>query len=134
MLVVDTSVLVYASGVEHPLREPAIRLFRDVAEKRIEATTTPEVLQEYAHVRGRRDDRARAVRQAERFAGLLAPLTIVSGDDVLQGLRMWSEVPGLGAFDAVLGSVASTRGWPVVSSDRGFSKAPSIEWIDLADY
>ncbi len=58
MLVLDTSVLVYASGADHPLREPAVRLLRDVVASRVSATTTPEVLQQYAHVRARhRGDR-----------------------------------------------------------------------------
>ncbi|MFZ4487601.1 MAG: type II toxin-antitoxin system VapC family toxin [Candidatus Nanopelagicales bacterium] len=77
MLVLDTSVLVYATGADHPLREPAVRLLRDVVASRVSATTTPEVLQEYAQVRARRRDRADAFAQAERFAELLGPLTLV---------------------------------------------------------
>ena len=78
MLVLDTSVLVFASGADHPLREPAVRLLRDVVASRLSATTTPEVLQEYAHVRARRPDRVTAFAQAERFAELLGALTVVN--------------------------------------------------------
>lgn len=134
MILLDTSVLVYASGEEHPLREPAVRLLRDVVAARVGATTTPEVLQEYAHVRARRRDRDDARAQAERFGALLAPLTVVNSRDVLEGLRMWSLTPSLGAFDALVAAVAMTHGWAVVSSDQGFGSVDGLEWIDLASY
>ena len=134
MLLVDTSVLVYATGGEHPLRERSIRLLRDVVASRVSATTTPEVLQEYAHVRARRRDHASALTQAERFAELLGPLTVVSARDVLAGLRLWSQAPGLGAFDAVLAAVAISHAWNVVSADRAFAGVDDLNWVDLAAY
>lgn len=134
MLVVDTSVLVYATGTDHPLRDSAIRLLRDVTARRTQATTTPEVLQEYAHVRGKRLDRPSTLAQAERLAGLLAPLTVVGHEDVLAALRLWSNTPGIGAFDAVLSSIALARDWSVVSSDRGFGGVAGLNWVDLAAY
>jgi len=134
MFLLDTSVLVYASGEMHPLRDPAVRLLRDVVAGRASATTTPEVLQEYAHVRARRRDRDDARAQAERFGALLAPLTVVHAREVLEGLRMWSLVPALGAFDAVVAAVAMSHGWTVVSSDQGFGSITGLAWIDLAAY
>ena len=134
MLLLDTSVLVYATGTDHPLREPAIRLLRDITAQQTVATTTPEVLQEYAHVRGKRLDRPSTLAQAERLAGLLAPLTVVGQEDVSQALRLWSKTPAIGAFDAVLASMALARNWSVVSSDRGFGSVPGLAWVDLAAY
>lgn len=134
MFLLDTSVLVYSTGQDHPLREPAMRLLRDVVDNRIQATTTPEVLQEYAHVRSRRLGRLSASVQAERLAHILDPLTIVQPDHVLEGLRMWSEVPKIGAFDSVVAAVALAKSWTVVSSDQGFGHVPELSWVDLQDY
>ncbi len=134
MLVVDTSVLVYATGDTHPLREPAIQLLRDVVESRVSATTTPEVLQEYANVRAHRRDRSSARDQAERFAELLGPLTTVSTRDVLDGLRLWEGTQSPGAFDAVLAALSLSRSWTLVSADRGFAHVDDLDWIDLATY
>ena len=134
MLVLDTSVLVYASGADHPLREPAVRLLGDVVASRVSATTTPEVLQAYAHVRARRRERADAFAQAERFAELLGPLTVVNTRDVLEGLRIWSQTSTLGAFDSVVAAVAIAHGWEAVSSDRSFGSVTGLQWIDLATY
>ncbi|CAB4956235.1 MAG: PIN domain-containing protein [Actinobacteria bacterium] len=134
MLVLDTSVLVYATGADHPLREPAVRLLRDVVASRVSATTTPEVLHEYARVRARRRDRAHAFAQAERFAELLGPITVVSTRDALKGLRIWSQTSTLGAFDAVVAAVAIAHRWEAVPADRSFGSVTGLQWIDLASY
>ncbi|HSH62137.1 MAG TPA: type II toxin-antitoxin system VapC family toxin [Acidimicrobiales bacterium] len=54
MIVLDTSVLVYAIGVAHPLRDPCRRLIDSLRTGRLEATTTVQVIQELVHVRARR--------------------------------------------------------------------------------
>ena len=54
MIVIDTTVLSYAVGVEHLLRDPCIRLLRAHADGAIDAATTIEVVQEFVHVRARR--------------------------------------------------------------------------------
>ena len=66
MIVLDTTVLAYAVGEAHPLRDPCRRLLAAHAEGRIEATTTVEVIQEFAHIRARRRTRPDAVRLARR--------------------------------------------------------------------
>lgn len=60
MIVLDTTVLVYAKGAEHPLRDPCRDLVAAIADERIAATTTAEVIQEFVHVRARRRDRSDA--------------------------------------------------------------------------
>lgn len=45
MIVLDTTVLVYAKGAEHPLRDPCRDLVAAIADERIAATTTAEVCQ-----------------------------------------------------------------------------------------
>ena len=62
MIILDTTVLAYAVGEDHPLREPCRRLLAAHANGSIEATTTVEVLQEFTHVRARRRSRQDAAR------------------------------------------------------------------------
>ena len=76
MILLDTTVLVYAKGQDHPLRDPCRELIAAVAEQRIEATTTVEVIQEFVHVRSRRTGRADAAALGRDYAELLAPLLI----------------------------------------------------------
>lgn len=127
MVVLDTTVLVYSKGADHPLRDPCRELIAAIADGRIEATTTPEVIQEFAHVRARRRDRADAASLAHSFAELLSPLVVVGREQLDAGLRMFRSTPGLGAFDAVLAaSAVEADAAAIVSADRAFALVEGI--------
>ena len=132
MILIDTTVLVYAVGVEHPLREPARAVIAAIGDGSLEATTTPQVIQEFAHVRARRRDRSDAVDLAARYASLLAPLAVTTARSLDVGLRLWPTCPGLGAFDAVLAATALELDVELVSADRGFAAVPALRWSDLS--
>lgn len=132
MRVLDTTVLVYAVGGEHPLRDPARRLIAAVADGTTEASTTPEVLQEFAHVRARRRGRDDARALSLEYAELLAPLLVVETRHLTAGLDLWRTHTDLGAFDAVLAAVALAHDAPLVSADAAFGMVPPLEWLDLA--
>lgn len=124
MIVVDTTVLVYAVGAQHPLREPCRTLIGAIAAGRLSATTTVEVLQEFAHIRARRRDREDAARLARDYRDVLAPLLVVGEDDLQEGLRLYTRTDRLGAFDAVLAAAAGRAGAAaIVSADSAFAEA-----------
>lgn len=130
MIVLDTTVLVYAKGAEHPLRDPCRELVAAIAEERLEATTTGEVIQEFVHVRARRRDRSDAAALGQDYTELLSPLLSVTRDNLQRGLRLFETTPRLGAFDAVLAAVAATAGAAaLVSADTAFSDLPDISHI-----
>lgn len=127
MIALDTTVLVYAKGAEHPLREPCRELIEAVAERTIEATTTVEVVQEFAHVRARRRDRQDAARLAEDYADLLSPLLDVDVEHLRQSMRLFERSANLGAFDAVFAAAAAAAGASaLVSADAAFSAIPDV--------
>ncbi|HEY1538248.1 MAG TPA: PIN domain-containing protein [Solirubrobacteraceae bacterium] len=124
MIVLDTTVLVYAVGMEHPLRDPCRDLIGMIASGRVSAITTVEVLQEFTHVRARRRDRAEAARLAHDYLALLGPLLVVGEDDLEEGLRIYARSDRLGAFDAVLAAAAGRAGADaIVSADAAFAEA-----------
>jgi hypothetical protein len=130
VIVLDTTVLVYAVGAEHPLRTPCQRLVRAVAEGDILATTTVEVVQEFTHVRTRRRDRKDAAELARDYIELLSPLLIVEEPDLREGLRLFEQSAGIGAFDAVLAAAAHAAGADaLVSADAGFSAVTVIRHV-----
>jgi len=90
-------------GSEHVLREPCRALVVAIRSADVDATSTPEVIQEFAHARARRHGRSEAVALAREFAGLLSPLLVVQEEHLRPGLALYERHPGLGAFDAVLG-------------------------------
>jgi predicted nucleic acid-binding protein len=132
VIILDTTVLAYAVGEEHPLREPCRRLLAAHASGAIEATTTVEVLQEFAHVRARRRTRQDAVDLTRLYVVALNPI-VTTVADLDAGLSLFKHYPELGAFDAVLAAVAVARGAEaLVSADRAFAAMPNLPWIDPA--
>lgn len=130
MIVLDTTVLVYAVGVDHPLREPCQRLIRAIADGTILATTTVEAIQEFTHVRARRRDRKDASELARDYIELLSPLLIVEETDLREGLRLYEEGTGFGSFDAILAAAAHAAGADaLVSADAGFAGIAAVHHV-----
>ncbi len=124
MIVLDTTVLVYAKGADHPLRAPCRDLIAAVADGRIAATTSSEVIQEFVHVRARRRDRRDAAMLGRDYAELLSPLLHATRQDLQRGLSLFEQAHGLGAFDAVLAANAAAAGaTALVSADGALAEA-----------
>jgi len=107
-----------------------MRLLEAIANGRIEGTTTVEVIQEFAHLRARRQSRAEAAKSARSFADLLAPLLVIHEATVEAGLRIFERSKSLGAFDSFLAATAIASGADaLVSADRAFSSVSRLPHI-----
>jgi predicted nucleic acid-binding protein len=132
MIILDTTILAYAVGEDHPLRDPCRQLLAAHADGRVEATTTVEVIQEFAHIRARRRTRADAIHLARRYMAAFS-LLVTTPDDLDRGLGLFEQHPDLGAFDAVLAAVAmERRAQALVSADRAFASIPGLLLVDPA--
>jgi predicted nucleic acid-binding protein len=130
VIVLDTTVLVYAKGADHPLRDSCRRLIGAIADRQIEATTTVEVVQEFVHVRARRRDRADAAALGSDYLELLTPLLTVTAEHLRRGLSLFEGTQRLGAFDAVLTAAALDAGASaLVSADTAFSEARDLPHV-----
>lgn len=127
MIVLDTTVLAYAVGDDHELQAPCRRIIEAVADRRVDARTTVEVIQEFAYVRARRRPRSDAGGLARHFAIVLAPLLRPTASDLEAGLALFEHHDHLGAFDAVLAAVAIVRrADALVSADAAFASVPGL--------
>lgn len=131
MIVVDTTILVYAVGDQHPLRSPCREVIAAIGQGEVAATTTVEVIQEFAHVRARRRGRADAAARTRDYIGLLAPLLQPSEDDVAAALSLFVDHEALGMFDAVLAAatinVSHTTG--LMSADTAFASIAQLRYL-----
>jgi predicted nucleic acid-binding protein len=133
VIVLDTTVLVYAVGGGHPLRERCRGLVEAITDGRVEATTTVEVIQEFVHVRARRRGRGDAAERGRELLRLLAPLMDPGEAGLALGLQLFEENEGLGPFEAVLGATTILAGADaLVSADRAFSSVRGLTHIDPA--
>lgn len=126
MIVLDTTVLVYAVGGEHPFREPSRQLIRLIDASVVDARTTVEVIQEFVHVRARRRDRDDAVRRGTSYLALLSPLLVSDESHLRDAMTIFRSTPRLGMFDALLAAVAISAGAALVSADRAFSDVEGL--------
>ncbi len=132
MIVLDTTVLVYAVGDEHELRDAARSIVEAVEDGTAQATTTVEAIQEFVHVRARRRGRADAATLGRAYATLLSPLLQPSEEHLAAGLRLYERNEAVGAFDAVLAATAIAAGADaLVSADRSFDGVRGLRWVDL---
>jgi predicted nucleic acid-binding protein len=130
VIILDTTVLVYAKGAAHPLREPCRELISAIANDELEASTTVEVIQEFVHVRAGRRERSDAVALGNDYAELLAPLLTISSEHLRRGLLLFEHTERLGAFDAVLAATALDLGASaLVSADAAFASIPSLTHV-----
>lgn len=132
MIILDTTVLLYAVGAEHPLRDPCRRVVDACGAGRLAGATTIMALQEFTHVRARRRPRDEAAALARAYAGLL-DLLETEGDEFDLALDLFCQHPSLGAFDATLAAVAIRReAEALISADRAFGDVRGLSWIDPA--
>ena len=132
MVILDTTILAYAVGDEHPLREGCVRVLAAHRDGSLHATTTAEVIQEFAHIYARRRTREEAAALAGHYLDALDPIGAIAAD-VRAGLELFQRVPALGAFDAVLAAVALRSGAEaLISADRAFGSVPGLRWVDPA--
>src|SRR4051794_13937772 len=124
MIVLDTTILAYATGGAHPLRDPCIRLLDRIRVRAVDASTTVEVIQEFAHVRARRRSRSDAGGLARSMTRLLAPLLAPTAAELVDGLELFEREQALGSFDSVLVGLCRSRNAALASADRGFSAVP----------
>jgi predicted nucleic acid-binding protein len=132
VILLDTTVLVYAVGDAHPLREPCRLVVGEIGAGRLAATTTVEVIQEFAHVRARRRGRADARALALDFVDLLSPLIHPGESDLARGLDLFEHHETLGAFDAVLAAVVLERAHltGLMSADGAFAGVAGLTHLD----
>jgi predicted nucleic acid-binding protein len=132
VIVVDTTVLAYAVGSEHPLREPSRQIVAAIRDGLVTATTTVDVIQEFAHGYARRRPRATAVSHARRYVTLLAPLLTPTEQDLDAGLRLFQDQEELDAFDAVLAATTiAHQAEALVSGDRAFASVRRLRFVEL---
>ncbi|NJD29797.1 MAG: type II toxin-antitoxin system VapC family toxin [Chloroflexi bacterium] len=131
----DTAVLMYAAGGEHPLREPCRRLLRQVADGELAAVTSVEVIQEILH-RYTRVGRAEAGAKLARDAlDLLAPVLPLTHALMRRLPALVERYPHLDARDLVHVATCLHEGIAeIISPDRGFDAVDGIHRIDPLEF
>jgi predicted nucleic acid-binding protein len=130
---VDTAVIMYAGGADHPLREPSQILLGRVADGRLDATSSVEVVQEILHRFTALGRAAVGAAMARHTLDLFAPLLPLT-EAVMRRVPELVERYDLSARDLVhVASCIDAGIGLIVSPDRGFDRVGELRRVDISD-
>ena len=124
MIFVDTNVIMYAVGGEHPLRARARAFFLESLSSGVPRVTSAEVLQELLHAYipvGRMATLDSAIELVENLITTIWP---VEAEDVRLARMLSDRHPGLGARDLIHLACCRRRNVTAIQTfDRGLAAA-----------
>jgi hypothetical protein len=128
---IDTAVLMYAAGSEHPLRAPCQQVLDRIGRGELTATTSTEVVQEIVHrylAIGRPD---LAVVISAGTLDLFAPVLPVTHALMRRVPRLADRYPDLAARDLIHVATCIHEGIDtIVTTDAAFDAVREIHRID----
>jgi hypothetical protein len=127
LILVDSNIIMYAAGAEHPYKGPSVAFLESVAEGKVEATIDAEVLQEILHryrALNRWTDGRKVYDLARRIFPTVLPVTV----EILDRARiLLDEYDGLMARDALHAAVVETNSLEAICSyDTDFDRITTI--------
>jgi predicted nucleic acid-binding protein len=131
---IDTAVLMYAAGDEHPLREPSARLLERTANGDLDAVISVEVVQEIVHrfLALRRPEIG--IEMAQYALDLFAPVLPVTHGVMRRVPGLVGLYPRLAARDLVHVATCQHEGIAeIISPDRGFDAVEGMKRTDPED-
>ena len=126
MILVDSNILMYAAGSEHPFKKPSVAWLERVAKGEVDATVDAEVLQEILH-RYRSIHRWSEGRRVYDLARTLFPVVIPIDAEALDRCREIMDAhPKLMARDALHAAVVDIHELEAICSyDQDFDALDS---------
>ena len=132
MILLDTNVLLYAVGGDHPLRAPCKSIVGAVGSSAIEGVVTDIILAEFLHGRSRRTSRQEATALVASIVGFVADVLPVTPAARDQALAIYLGSERLSSNDAFIAAVALDAGATLVSADRDFHDVIRLDLVEPA--
>ncbi len=132
---IDTAVIMYAAGGEHPLRDPSRRILSRIGDGTLDGVISVEVIQELLHrfVSIRHPDIGRA--QATEAMDFFAPVLPITHAMMRRVPGLVLKYPALDARDVVHLATCIHEGiTEIISPDRGFDQVAELRRIDPASF
>ena len=129
---VDTSVLLLAAGIDHPLRSDCVGFLQRCQRDLVEVHCSIEAVQEFSFHRLRRVGRQQALRETEAL--VRAVVTHPFDDEVLARALQLMAGSTIRGRDAVHAATALRAGFDlIVSTDPDFDEVPGIRRLAPGD-
>jgi uncharacterized protein len=130
VIFVDTNVLMYAAGGDHPLQRPCREIVEGIGDRSIAATTSVEVIQEIVHRFLSTGAAEGGLALTERTMDLLAPVLPITHALMRRVPDLARRYPDLSARDVIHVATCIHEGIvEILSTDRGFDAVREVRRI-----
>ena len=132
---IDTAVIMYAAGTDHPLRDPSRRVLTRIGTGELDGVISSEVIQEIVHrfisIKRHEDGLAQAAEAMDFFA----PVLSITHALMRRVPDLAAKYPLLDARDVVHVATCIHEGiTDIVSPDRGFDQVAEVRRIDPTEF
>jgi uncharacterized protein len=128
---VDTSVIMYAGGRDHPLRRPCREVIRQVVAGDLDGVTSAEVVQEILHRFASSPQREKGIAMARATLDLFDHLLPVDRTMISAAVDLHEQYEDLSARDALHAAACMVHDVPtIVSTDTDFDELVEVQRLD----
>ncbi len=132
MRLIDTNVLIYAIGRDHPLKQVAGRILSDIVDGHLAANLDAEALQEILHVYSSRRERQKGFTAIEQLLTVFPNPIAIGREEVESARDLMAEFPFLTARDAIHAAVVRVHQLDgIVTADKVFDRVRGIRRFAL---
>lgn len=132
---VDTAIIMYAAGGEHPMRDPSRRILASIRDGELDGVISVEVIQEILHrfIRVRRPEVGQA--QATEAMDFFAPVLPITHAVMRRVPELAARYRHLDSRDLVHVATCLHEGiTAIISPDREFDLVAEVRRIDPGEF
>jgi predicted nucleic acid-binding protein len=130
---IDTNILMYAVGTEHPLKKPCLEIICKISKGDITAVTDTEVFQEVAYRYWSQHKWPKAVAVLNDYQSLFTEILPIDKDILAIYYSLLTEHSFLSPRDAIhIAVMKSEKISQVYTADKAFAKIPFLKVLPLS--
>ncbi len=135
MKLIDTNIIFYSLGREHPLKEPCRRLVAKITSGEVVANIDVEVLQEVLYVYTHRNERVKGIAACRYLLDIFPNPFPVSKNEIFSALSFMDKYPSLVSRDAIHAAVVvNNKLKGIISEDSDFDMIKGIKRFKCKDF
>lgn len=132
---IDTAIIMYAAGGDHPLRTPSRDILQRVGDGDLDGVISVEVIQEIVHRFARIGRSEIGHAQAIEAMDLFAPVLPVTHALIRRVPELAARYPSLDSRDVVHLATCVHEGiTTIISPDRAFDQVAEVRRIDPSEF
>ncbi len=127
MIFIDTNVIMYAAGREHPYKSPCLNVIKNILMGEITAVTDVEALQEILYRYWHIGELSKGIQLFNDFMETVPTVLDVRKQDILRARDLLKKYPRITPRDAVHGAVMlNHKIRSIISADTDFDRIEGI--------